>query len=92
MATLKVKPVGKAMVPDYEALEQGVLRFIGRRHDASIGHVMDQKTGKKAGGYVPTDDVVELPHRIEYIQELQAGTLEPADSETARLAGISLKK
>jgi len=85
---LKVKPVGKALVPDYEALEQGVLRFVGRQHDASLGE-MHPKTKKKSGGYVPTDEYVEVPHRLEYIQELKAGTLEPADEATARLAGLA---
>ena len=79
MDTLLVKAAGKALVPDFEALDGGILRFVGRRHDASIG---------KNGGWVPLDTAVKVPYRAEYLQELKAGALEAADEQTAKLAGI----
>ncbi|MDI3282116.1 hypothetical protein [Polyangium sp. 15x6] len=72
MKKLKVKAVGAVLVPDYEAIEQGVLRFIGRRHDPKAG---------PNGGWVPTEQAIEVPYRLEYLQELQAGNLEPAEDE-----------
>jgi hypothetical protein len=77
MKTLLVRAAGQAMVPDFNALEAGSLRFIGRRHDPSVG---------KNGGWVPVEEPVEVPHRPEYLQELRAGALLPADEETARVA------
>lgn len=82
MKTLHVRAKGKALCPDYEALEGGVLRFIGRRHDPSL---------RPNGGWVPLDAVVEVPHRIEYLQELRADGLEPADEATAQAAGIPFR-
>ena len=81
MKELLVKPAGAALVPDFEALEGGVLRFIGRKHDPTLG---------KNGGWVPVDTPVEVPYRAEYLQELRAGALLPADAETAKLAGVKL--
>lgn len=80
MKELTVKPAGSALVPDFEALEGGVLRFIGRRHDPSLG---------KNGGWVPLDAPVSVPYRVEYLQELKAGALLPADEATAKAAGVA---
>ncbi|MRG98212.1 hypothetical protein [Polyangium spumosum] len=82
MKTLKVKTVGAILVPDFGAFEQGVLRYVGRRHDPKAG---------PNGGWVPTEQTVEVPYRLEYLQELRAGSLEAADEETAKHAGISFK-
>ena len=79
MKTLLVLAAGKALVPDFEALEGGVLRFIGRKHDPSLG---------KNGGWVPSDEPVSGPFRAEYLQELKAGALLPADESTAKAAGL----
>lgn len=76
---LTVKSVGSAMVPDYAALDAGVLRFIGRRHDASHG---------VNGAWIGTDEAVTVPARAEYVQEVKAGTLAPCDAETARACGV----
>lgn len=76
---LTVKAVGSAMVPNYEALDAGILRFVGRRHDASVG---------PNGAWVGTGEVVTLPARAEYVQEVKAGTLAPCDAETARACGV----
>lgn len=80
---LRVKAAGSALVPDYEAMDGGVLRFIGRKHDPKIG---------KNGGWVPTEQAAEVPHRIEYLQELRAGALLPADEQTAKLAGVAWRQ
>lgn len=76
---LKVFAEGEMLVPDYEALDQGQLRFIGRKRVADVG---------VNGGWAPTGEVVKVPFRLEYLQELKAGALLPADEETARLAGV----
>lgn len=108
MTILRVTAAHTAMCPNFEALEDGVLRFIGRRLDPTLGHMAPKRQfvpvvkaaaqGAKiagvvvpprpCGAWVPTDEVVELPLRREYLDELQAGALLPADEETARLAGI----
>ena len=80
MKELLVKPAGSALVPDFEALEGGVLRFIGRKHDPTLG---------KNGGWVPIEQPVTVPYRIEYVQELNAGALIPADEATAKVAGVA---
>jgi len=88
---LKVRAAHTAMCPDFEALEDGVMRYIGRRFDPTIGHDRPKKKGelpRKQGGWVPVDDPVEVPFRAEYLQELRAGALLPADEDTARLAGV----
>lgn len=82
MSDLHVLPAGKALVPDYEALDGGVLRFVGRRHDASIG---------KNGGWVPVEGSVTVPNRAEYLQELRSGALIAADESTAKAAGVLFK-
>lgn len=79
---LRVKAAGAALVPDYEAMDGGVLRFIGRRHDPKIG---------TNGGWIPTGDV-EVPYRAEYVQELRAGALTPCDEQTATLAGVAWRQ
>jgi len=82
MTKLRVKAAGLALVPDYEAQDAGILRFIGRRHDAKLG---------VNGGWAPTDAPVEVPFRAEYVQEVQAGCLEACDEETARACGVPFK-
>jgi hypothetical protein len=84
---LRVRAAGTALVPDYEAQEDGVLRYVNRRRDPSLGHV-DPKTKQPSGAWVPHDTHSEVPFRAEYLQELKAGTLLSADAETAKLAGV----
>jgi hypothetical protein len=76
---LHVKAVGTALVPDYAALDAGILRFIGKRHDASHG---------VNGAWIGTDETVTIPMRAEYVQEVKAGVLVPCDAETARACGV----
>jgi len=92
---LQVKVSPGKLVPDYDALDQGVLRYVGRRHDASVGTPLPTKKGQPkglSGGFVSLEAVLDLPHRIEYLQELRSGALTPHDAETARLAGIDFIK
>lgn len=79
MGSLKVIPVSRSMVPDYAAMEGGVSRYIGRRFDPA------------QGGFVMTAEPVEVADRAEYIAELKAGGLLPADAETAAAAGVPFK-
>ena len=84
---LRVRVVGDASVPDYEALERGVRRFIGRRmqehreEGEPVRHV-----------WAPTDEVCEVPNTVEYRRHLTAGDLEPADVDTAKLARVEWKQ
>lgn len=80
---LKVKPVGTLLVPDYQAQEQGVRRFVGRKLDASVGI---------NGGFVPLEEAVEIPYCAEYAQALKEGDLEPCCEASAKLAGKALKQ
>lgn len=80
-ATLKVRAAGTTLVPDLEAQADGVRRFVGRVHHAT-----------HAGGvtaWAPTTEPVTLPYRHEYAAALKAGELEPADADTAKLAGLA---
>lgn len=79
---LRVRAVDGACVSDFERLEAPINpanRFIGRVFkETSPGHY----------GFVPTDEVEEVPARAEYIKALRDGDLLPADEETARAAGL----
>lgn len=77
--TLTVRAVASGMCPDFEAQGAGILRFIGRSHDPSLGD---------NGGWTVSPDPVTVPFRSEYVQELKAGALLPADAETAALCGL----
>lgn len=90
MSKLKVKLNSKAMVPDYKALAAGILRFVGRRHDLSVGD-KDSK-GVPQGGFVPTDEVLELDVCREYLDEIKSGALIPVDEQTAWIAGVKFQK
>jgi len=70
---LHVRVFGSALVPDYEAQEQGQRRFVGRhpQHPWPI-----------------VDAVITIPARSEYIQHVRDGELIPWDAETAKLCGV----
>lgn len=74
---LRVIPVERSMVPDYAAMEGGLMRFIGRKFDPA------------RGGFVMSPEPVSVASRAEYIHELKAGGLLPADADTASEAGVS---
>ena len=80
MRKLRVLPSGTAMVPDFEAQEQGVRRFIGRKLDV------------EKGGFVPLDEPVEVPFRAEYLLAVRDGDLECADEASAQLCCVPFHK
>lgn len=79
--TLRVRASGTALVQNYELLEQGRNSFIGRVYK-------ETEPGKWA--FEPTNEVVEVPYRVEYVRALHTGCLVAADEATAKAAGIEL--
>lgn len=85
---LRVIPTMGAMVPDYEAMDGGVVRFIGRKF---VPPVMVNGNQCSPSGFEMLPGAVVVPSRHEYIQELKSGGLIAADKETAELAGVAFK-
>jgi len=81
--TLKVKAAHTALVQNYEAMDAGVRRFIGRRLDPSLG---------ECGGWVPKEEGEVIPFRAEYVQAVKDGDLEVMDQESALLCGIKFSQ
>lgn len=81
--TLRVRASGTALVQNHEHLEQGRNSFIGRVFK-------ELEPGQWA--FVPTNEVAEVPNRVEYMRALQAGDLEAADDATAKAAGVDAPK
>lgn len=68
MKFLKVIAVGDALVQDYLAMRDAhIRRYIGRKYDASVG---------PNGGWVSTDQIVQVPDIAEYRHEIKLGHLE----------------
>jgi hypothetical protein len=80
--TLLVRPVGVALVTNYEAMDAGKRCYIGREK------VLDEKGNVVA--FAPIAGPVEIPMTGDYLRHLADGDLEPADAETARLCGKKL--
>lgn len=76
---LLVLAKGTALVSHLEALDAGVRRFVGRKHDPSVG---------PAGGFVPHAEAEEVADRAEYRQAVKEGDLWAADEETAAKCGV----
>jgi hypothetical protein len=95
--TIKVRAVEGAMVPDYEAMEDGVHRFLGRRHEPFVPDPKAKLTKNHtllhgdAGTWAMTDEVITVPFRREYLEEVRAGCLVPADADSAKLCGVPFK-
>lgn len=81
---------GSALVPDLEAHEARVRRFVGRRHDRAGGLKGMDENGNvfMTGAWPATDHPQEVPYRAEYVQAAKEGDLHPADEETARICGL----
>ena len=93
MAKLRVLARGVAMVPHIESYEAGARRFVGRKHDATLGAAFrdDQGVERRQGGWPPSHSPAE-PHevadRAEYRQHVREGDLWPADKATADACGV----
>lgn len=78
---LRVRATGKGLVQDYERLETGTNAFIGRKY-------VELKDQPGRYGFESTDQVVEVPFRVEYVKAIQNGDLEAADQATADRVGV----
>lgn len=79
--TLRVRASGTGCVQNHERLEGGTNSFIGRKFQ-------ERKDLPGTYGFVPTNEIEEVPYRAEYIHALKAGDLQPADKATADAAGV----
>ncbi len=91
MKKLKFLSRGTNLCIDLEAQTAGILRFIGRKHDPSIGFQGVDENGNKfmSGGYPSTGKAQEVPARAEYMFAGRDGDLWPADEETASYCGVA---
>lgn len=84
------------MVQDYRAMAGGVRRYLGMKHDPTLGKSFtDPLTNitQNQGGWRTTGEVIELPmdeHAMEYVRLVHEGTLIPADAATAEYCGVKL--
>lgn len=81
--TLSVRAVGATLVCNYEALEAGARRFIGREFLPGVG---------AQGGWPASKDAVKVPVTHEYLKSLRDGSLVAADKATADRAGIEFNE
>lgn len=79
MNKIRVKCSGTAMVPDVDALNAGLRRFIGRMW-------VQPKYGWEA-----CEDAVEVKALPEYVRAVKEGDLLPADKETADFCKVSFE-
>lgn len=77
--TLRVRARGEALVQDYEALEAGIKRFVGRKYVQVEGGQW---------GFAPTNAEQVVPNHAEYLREIREGALWAADEATAAKAGV----
>ncbi len=70
----------EAFVQDFEAMDQGVRRYIGRTFDA------------EAKGWRLNENPMRLPILPEYLSALRNGELIPVDDETKALARKLIRK
>lgn len=77
--TLCVRARGLALIVNYEALEAGARRFVGRVHDPKLG---------KNGGWPPDAEPHSVPNRAEYRKAVADGSLWAADEATAKACGV----
>jgi len=84
LKTLRVRARGTALVMDYEAMEAGIRRYIGRvRDDSSI----DPAAGVGIG-FRPLEVAVEVPATAEYARHVRHGDLYAADEATAAYCDV----
>jgi len=80
---LRFYAVGTGLVPDIDAQDAGIRRYVGRKFGPMKG-----PDGEDRHGFAPTDKPQEVPFHHEYVAEAKAGHLRPADEETARACGL----
>ena len=94
---LRVLAKGTAMVPHLESFEAGTKRFIGRKHDRTLGAAFRDENGQeqRQGGWPPAHSPAN-PHavddRAEYRQHVKEGDLWAADEMTAAACGVKFDK
>lgn len=80
---LNVRAVGDALVQDYQAMQSGMRRYIGRKYDSSVGD---------NGGWIMLDEELQIPDCAEYRHEIKQGNLQAADEYTAHICGLEFIK
>lgn len=90
---LNVLARGTAMVFDLERHEAGVRRFVGRKHDRTLGFPDKDINGNvfMSGGWPPSHGPAEpdaVPSRAEYVSAVRDGDLWAADEATAKHCGV----
>ena len=90
---LRVLARGLAMVPHLESFDAGTKRFVGRKHDRTLGAAFRDENGQehRQGGWPPGHHPAqphELDDRAEYRQAVREGDLWAADEDTARACGV----
>lgn len=90
MKTLSFLARGSAMVFDLDAHENGVRRFVGRKHDKAIGFPSKDKDGNvtMSGGWPALHEAQAVSARGEYLLACRNGDLWPADEATAQYCGV----
>src|SRR5690348_7889985 len=90
MQMLKFLSRGNAMVFDLDLHDVGVRRFIGRRHDKTVGFAGKDENGNPtmSGGWPSTSKPQEVPARGEYMMACKDGDLWAADEATAKYCGV----
>lgn len=88
---IRVAAVGDALVPDYDALEQGVKRFVGRKmkpreRDFKPGDTI--LTNTDGCDFPSTGKAQTVPYRHEYRMHVLAGELTAADHASAVICGV----
>lgn len=87
---LSFRASGTALVQDFDAMEHGIRRYIGR--------VAIDKDGKpthdpgSVAGWKVKDEPQEVPYRAEYVKAAKDGDLVPADDATAAACGLKTAK
>lgn len=97
MPTIKVRARGNALVSDFKQLFNGVKKYVGWKHDPTLGvdvEIMNeqgQKQKVRQGGFVRLEEDVELDVSdpeiaLEYRKALAQKDLWPADEACAAFA------
>lgn len=93
MATLRVRAAGAVLVQDYQAMAQGLRRYVGRKLDPSQGEEFadeeDPNVKRRQAVFVPVDEPEAVADCAEYRAALRCGDLEPADEATAKAVGLA---